>query len=60
MKAKYVVGNPRNHPEGSWIIREGKRRWKEGAVYTGSQEDHWLERGYLVEREEEVSDGQES
>lgn len=56
MKKRYVVGNPRNLPEGTWIIREGKRRWKEGAVYNGSKEEMWLERGFLVEREE-VSDG---
>ena len=49
----YVVANPRKLPEGSWIIRDGDRRYFEGDGYDGPNSAMWLQRGFLVE----VKDG---
>ena len=50
---RYVVANPRGLPAGSWILREGERRWYEGEEYAGPSLEHVIERGLVVE----VSDG---
>lgn len=45
----YIVANPRKLPDGSWIIRDGDRRYFEGDGYDGPNAEMWLKRGFLKE-----------
>lgn len=45
----YVVANPRGLREGSWIVRQGERRWFEGDVFDGEVTERLVEQGFVVE-----------
>lgn len=47
--ASYIVANPRKLPQGTWIIRDGDRRYFEGDEYDGPNAAMWLKRGFLTE-----------
>lgn len=47
--ARYRVANPRGLPPGSWIIRAGEQRWREGDDYDGPVTERFVRGGFIVE-----------